>query len=131
MKLSRRGLSDAGRAVPVLSGGVVILNVSREVLSPFSWVAPAFPTSLISYCHFLISLLRKTSNNILTSYLTAWAGRERGDGCKALSFLLAEAPFNCESLCFFRGPLPVSWGLSPTTPATPSPFERLTLPRTT
>lgn len=39
-----RGLSGAGRAVPVLSGGVVILDVPREALSPFSWVAPALST---------------------------------------------------------------------------------------
>lgn len=39
-----RGVSGAGRAVPVLSGGVVILYVVREVLFSFSWVAPAFPT---------------------------------------------------------------------------------------
>ena len=74
-----RGVSGASRALPLLCGGVVILDVSREVPPPsFSWVAPALPAPLILYCHFLLSLLHKPSSNILTSYLTTPAGK--GDG---------------------------------------------------
>ena len=62
-----RGVSGAGRALTVLSGGVV-LDVSREVLLPFflGWHQP-FPAPLTLYCHFLLSLAHKPSSDILTS----------------------------------------------------------------
>ena len=79
---------------------------------------------LISHCHFLISLLHKNFQQHLTSHLAALAG-ETGGGCTA-SPVCWQKPLPVVDSCLFRGPLRVSWGLSP-----PTPFERLTLLRTT
>lgn len=77
--LPRDRVSGAGRAMPVLSGGVVILDVSREVpLSPFSWVAPALPAPLILYCHFRIPLLPKNQQHpTLVPNSLDWRGQGR------------------------------------------------------
>lgn len=104
-----RGVSGAGREMPVLFGGVVILDVSREVLSPLSWVAPALPAPLILYCHFLISLLHKTrQHSKLVPNSLGWKGE--GRQLQSLLFLLLEAPSNCGVSAFSEGPLPVSRG---------------------
>lgn len=108
-----RGVSGAGRALTVLSGGVV-LDVSREVLLPFflGWHQP-FPAPLILYCHFLLSFVHRPSSDILTSYLTARAGRQGEGGCNALCSL-AEAPSSCvPSLPFPKAFCRSLGGLSP------------------
>lgn len=114
-----KGVSGAGRALTVLSGGVV-LDVSREVLLPFflGWHQP-FPAPLILYCHFLLSLVHKPSSDILTSYLTALAGRQGEGGCSALCSL-AEAPSSCvPSLPFPRAFCQSLGRLSPSTACHP------------
>lgn len=98
-----RGVSGAGREMPVLFGGVVILAVSREVLAPLSWVAPALPAPLILYCHFLISLLHKTRQHpeLVPNSLGC-----KGEGRRLQSpllFLLLEAPSNCGVSAFSEG----------------------------
>ena len=79
-----RGVSGSGTEMPVLFGGVVILDVSREVFSPsfLGWhqpfQLPSSFTAIFSYHSFI------KPDNILSSYPTTLVGRERGGGCKAL-----------------------------------------------
>ena len=106
-----RGVSGADRALTVLSGGVV-LDVSREVLLPFflGWHQPfAVAPPAFLYCHFLLPLVHKPSSNILTSYLTALAGRQGEGGCNAL--FACRSPFQfCAVSAVSKGFLPVPWG---------------------
>lgn len=97
-----RGVSGAGREMPVLFVGVVILDVSREVLSPFSWVAPALPAPLILSCHFLISLLHKTRHPKLVPNSLGWKGEGRRVQSPLLLMLL-EALSNCSLSAFSEG----------------------------
>lgn len=98
-----RCLAPAGQC-PVLSGAVVTLDGSREVLHcPLSWVAPALSTPSSLTAIFSCPSFIKISNNLLTSYLTALTGREGGGGRIALSPLPAGAPSICGVSAFAEG----------------------------
>lgn len=107
-------------------------------LSSLSWMGPGKSSSppflewhqLLQPPHLLLpffsSLLHRNFQqhpNLVPNSL-AWKGERRR--LRSPLLFAGRSSFQLWSLSLFRGPLPVSWGLSPSTP-----FERLTLLRTT
>lgn len=88
---------------------------------PFSWVAPALPAPLILYCHFLLSLLHKTLQQHPNLVPNSPCWKEEGRWLQSPCFAIRSL-FQLWSLFLFRGPVPVSWGLSPPPACLPLPL---------